>query len=527
MSQDTQLPDYVASATPNPKDKRAGWLTTTAASYAGVMLWFVFWSNVPSGGGLTSNPAAMLGAGLGFALLALIVAAAICYFLFYLVPGTLGMKTGLPLYIVGTSTYGVKGGFIMPGFLMGALQFGWLSVNAFAAGALFTQILGQPVIDLTAGTWSMTHALLATLWAVVGAFIGLKGVKYVGMIASYMPIIPLVVILLLVLKTIGGIGSFDQEKMLAPAAVAAATGEAVVDEKSAPVAQENAETAASEPVAEPTVAAAPVAKDKPASLGMFAILAIMCANVVGFFATAGAAGCDFGSGNKDAKAVQMGGLVGVFLVTVFTGGAALIMIAGSQSIPGINPQNLNPTDNAWLGTVFGNASAANVIMFLLCIAAFPSACFSSLIAANSFKATLPKVNPFISCGIGTLVAVILAVSGLAGKAGAVFTVIGASFGPVCGAMAADYLLSGKKWAGPRAGFNAAGWISWVVGFIVGGLDLVAPLVVENHVPLIPCPPVSAFLVGFVLYWICAKAGLQSKPIAMPQRIDLDGDNAAA
>ena len=42
-----------------------------------------------------------------------------------------------------------------------------------------------------------------------------------------------------------------------------------------------------------------------------------------------------------------------------------------------------------------------------------------------------------------------------------------SFGPVCGAMAADYLLAGRKWPGPRAGFNPAGWISWIVGFAVG------------------------------------------------------------
>ncbi len=531
MSQDTQLPDYVASATPNPRDKRAGWLTTTAASYAGVMLWFVFWSNVPSGGGMTSNPAAMLGSGLGFALFALVIAAAICHFLFYLVPGMLGMKTGLPLYIVGTSTYGVKGGFIMPGFLMGALQFGWLSVNAFAAGALFTQILGQPVIDLGAGTWSMTHAMLATLWAVIGAFIGLKGIKYVGMVASYMPIIPLAIILLLVAKTIGGVGSFSTDKMLTPpdpaAAVAQATqaaSEQIAGNEElaavAPELQAAVDSVTNETLNEVAkIASTLPAPGKQAPLGAFAILAIMCANVVGFFATAGAAGCDFGSGNKDAKAVQMGGLVGVFLVTVFTGGAALIMIAGSQGIAGINPHNLNPTNDAWLITLFGNESAAKVIMFLLCIAAFPSACFSSLIAANSFKATLPKVNPFISCGLGTLVAVILAVSGLAGKAGAVFTVIGASFGPVCGAMVADYLLSGKRWAGPRAGFNPAGWISWIIGFAVGGVDLVAPLVVKGYVPMIPCPPVSAFIVGFVLYFILAKAGMQSKTLNMPQRID--------
>ena len=50
---------------------------------------------------------------------------------------------------------------------------------------------------------------------------------------------------------------------------------------------------------------------------------------------------------------------------------------------------------------------------------------------------------------------------------AVFVIIGASFGPICGAMLVDYLLSGKKWSGPRAGFNPAGWIAWALGFVVG------------------------------------------------------------
>ena len=73
---------------------------------------------------------------------------------------------------------------------------------------------------------------------------------------------------------------------------------------------------------------------------------------------------------------------------------------------------------------------------------------------------MPKVNPWLSVGIGTLVSIVLAVTGLTGKVVEVFVVIGASFGPVCGAMMADYLLSGGKWSGPRAGFNPAGWISW-------------------------------------------------------------------
>jgi cytosine permease len=144
---------------------------------------------------------------------------------------------------------------------------------------------------------------------------------------------------------------------------------------------------------------------------------------------------------------------------------------------------------------------------LLAIAAFPPACFSSFIAANSFKTTLPKVNPFISVSIGAAVSIILAVTGWAGQAGAVFTVIGASFGPVCGAMMVDYLLAGKKWAGPRAGWNKAGWISWTVGFVVGILPLVSSV-------KIPAAPLMAFIVGAVLYFILAKAGMESKVLQM-------------
>ena len=144
------------------------------------------------------------------------------------------------------------------------------------------------------------------------------------------------------------------------------------------------------------------------------------------------------------------------------------------------------------------------------IAAFPPACFSSFIAANSFKTTLPKVNPFISCGIGTAVACVLAVSGWAGNAVGVFKIIGASFGPICGAMMVDYLLAGKKWAGPRAGFNPAGWVSWAVGFIVGAADFIPPLAGK-----IPCPPMAAFIVGAILYFALAKMGMESKVLDMP------------
>ena len=141
--------------------------------------------------------------------------------------------------------------------------------------------------------------------------------------------------------------------------------------------------------------------------------------------------------------------------------------------------------------------------------------FSSFIAANCFKTTLPKVNPFISVGIGAVISIILAVTKVAGGLPNVFGLIGASFGPIVGAMVVDYFLSGGKWAGPRAGFNPAGWIAWLLGFIVGILP--NGLLPANLQVNIPCAPVAAFVVGAVVYFICAKLGMESQAIPLPTK----------
>ncbi|MHC4266822.1 MAG: hypothetical protein ACYSUK_12965, partial [Planctomycetota bacterium] len=76
------LPDYVSMAKPNPVENRAPWYKNTAPTYAGIMLWFVFWQDVPGGGGALGG---VLSHGLATALLGLILAALLCHFLYYLV----------------------------------------------------------------------------------------------------------------------------------------------------------------------------------------------------------------------------------------------------------------------------------------------------------------------------------------------------------------------------------------------------------------------------------------------------------
>ena len=450
------LPDYVSMAKPNPVANRAPWYKNTAPTYAGILLWFVFWNKMASGG--SDAPGGVLSQGIGIAILGLIVAALLCHFLFYLVPGLFGLKTGLPLYVVGTSTYGVQGGFLMPGFLMGVLQFGWLGVNAYFSSLALAPLFGGS---------QAAQIVIAVIWAAVAAFVGLKGIQYVAKVATFLPLIPLVILVIMLAKTMGGIGDFSADAL---------------------------------------VAAGTVEGGGTVGLSAFGVIALCITYVVGFFATAGAAGVDFGMNNKEEKDVQMGGLVGVALAAIVAGGAAILIAAGAFGLK--LGAGLDTAAPSFMSAVMGSEGAGKTMALLLAVAAFPPACFSSFIAANSFKTTLPKVDPFISVGVGTAVSILLAVTGWAGDVMGVFSVIGASFGPVCGAMMVDYLLAGKKWAGPRAGWNLAGWISWVVGFAVG----MAPLV---GIANIPAAPLAAFVVGAVLYFVLAKAGLEGKVLEMP------------
>ncbi|MGE5293804.1 MAG: hypothetical protein ACM3VT_03155, partial [Solirubrobacterales bacterium] len=342
------LPSYVSMAKPNPPTNRAPWYKNTAPTYAGIFLWFAFWMQAPSGGtmgpGTTGVPGGLLSQGIGVALLGLIVAALLCHFLFYLVPGMLGLKTGLPLYVVGTSTYGTQGGFLMPGFLMGVLQFGWLGVNAYFSSQALGPLVGNSVVGIK---------ILAVLWAVLAAFVGLKGIQYVAKVATFLPLIPVIILLLLLAKTLGGIGSFDAEKYVAAGVLAE--------------------------------------KGQGAGLNFFGVVTLSMTYIIGFFATAGAAGVDFGTNSRDGKDVQWGGLAGVTVAGAVAAGAAVLIAAGAFGKTG--NYAVNPADPAFMGNVIGSGPVGTVMGVLLAIAAFPSACFSSLIAANSFKTVMPKVNP--------------------------------------------------------------------------------------------------------------------------------------
>ncbi|HEX8983840.1 MAG TPA: cytosine permease [Bryobacteraceae bacterium] len=438
------LPDYIAKSIPNPAGKRAPWYVNTAPTYAGIFLWIGFYESIGQG---TLNRA-----NVGLCLLGLAVAGLLSYALYYYAPAMLGMKTGLPLYVVGSSTFGARGGYLMPGLLMGVLQIGWFAVSTYLASTFILKALSLPSAPAT-----VPFAIAAIAWGYVMAWVGVKGIQYVARVSLALNIVPFLMILLVFLKT------------------------------------------------QPGVAAYTVAKPEP-----WVAFTIMMQIVLGFFATAGAAGADFGMNSRNAHDVRMGGFVGIAIAVLYAGGLPLLSIAGARAMfPGMSGYNYSEV----LGSIGG--LLASVMFICYAVASIPSACFCAFIAGNSFATMLPGVKRLSSTMIGATVAIVLAVTGVAANLVTFFQIVGASFGPICGAMAADYLLAGKKWAGPREGINFAGYGAWAAGFLVG------------VIPFLPVPEVwktysqpatlYSLVTGFVVYIILAKAGLESKPVPAVQR----------
>ena len=155
----------------------------------------------------------------------------------------------------------------MPGLLMGLLQFGWLAVNIAIATDFILQAVGKPSALDAQGVFhgSAAFTVIAIIWAALAVFVAIKGIQYVGKVSTFLPIVPLLMILLVFLSNVGSAGNYT-----------------------------------------------PPEGGRPL-VGFLGIIGM----VVGFFATAGAAGVDFGMGNRNKKDIQLGGLFGIALAATW------------------------------------------------------------------------------------------------------------------------------------------------------------------------------------------------------------------
>ena len=426
------VPQYVSRSVPVPLANRVPWYKSTFPTYAGIFLWVGFYLKI-------AEPT------IGFAdvntcLWGLFVAGLLCFGLYYYIPAMLGMQTGHPLYVVGTSTFGTTGGYLIPGLMMGLLQIGWVAV----VGAVSADFIMKGLNQTSRGLFSV----LLVVWIYSLGWVAIKGIHYVARVAKFMNWIPLIMIAIVFWANRGGIAHYQ--------------------------------------VPHPD-----------GKIGFLSVLTI----VIGYFATAGAAGADFGMNNHNRRDIVLGGICGIVGGALIAGGLPILSVAGYLG-RGAGPQSYD-----YAAAISSVGALAPVMFFLFAVASMVPTCFSSFIASNSFSTMLPKIPRAVSTLAALTVSVLLAITGVANNLVGFFSLVAASFGPICGAMAADYIISRRRWSGPRLGINWAGCIAWIVGFLVG---------IPEHLPSLPASWVKAdnpsglysFVVGFLVYLILAKAGLR-------------------
>jgi len=451
------LPSYLASAKSNPTDKRTAWYKNIAPSYAGIFL------SVPFMAGLAG---ALQYGSLWAALVGLFLGALFCFGLYY-VPAVLGLRTGMPLYVVGASTFGAQGGILMPGLLMGVLQIGWHAVFTYSAASFFMQAIGSHAGANTGFFW-----LACGVWGLALALVGAVGIGWLGWLSSWVPVFPLVIIVAAGLANASGLSRFT-------AAV--------------------------------SITGASAGMIPLLGLGAFAALQA----TAGFFATAGAAGADFALNSRQEKDVVLGGLWGITIAALVAGFFAMLTMAGAM---GKNPtlalQAGMGTDKLNIFTAFiGSIGAVGGLVATAMFWVFVIACicptgFCAFLAGNAFSTMFPQLPRLGLTLAAGAVGVVLAATGVSENLKGFFLIIGASFGPIIGAMTAEYLRHGR-WCGPRQGVNWAGYLAWALGFVVGILGVIPRAGFAYGLETL-----MSFVVGLTAYLILAALGLEPPALAM-------------
>jgi cytosine permease len=427
-----KCPDYLEKSIPVPRSSRVPWYSSTFPTYFGIFLWVGYYLKLSGPTIGYASPAVGLAG--------LLVAGLICFALYYYVPAMLGVQSGRPLYVVGSSTFGTTGGYLIPGILMGLLQIGWVAVIAAVAGNFIMSGLGQDSHIL--------FSVIVVVWLACLGWVAVKGIHYVSRVAKVLNWVPFIMIVTVLWSYRSGLGHYHPPH------------------------------------------------DEPLK-GFLNAITI----TIGFFASGGAAGADFGMNNRDGRDIVLGGITGVAGGTLIAGGLSILCVAGYM---GANP---GATNYDFSTAISGVGALAPVMFFLFAAASLVPTCFSSFIAANSFSTMLPMIPRGGSTFIAVSVSGILAITGAADNLVGFFSIVAASFGPICGAMMADYLLAGRRWSGPRRGINWAGYIAWIAGFLVG---------IPDHIPGLPSELVKldspsalyAFAVGFLVYLLLSKAGVR-------------------
>ncbi|WP_406696457.1 purine-cytosine permease-like transporter [Singulisphaera sp. Ch08] len=487
MSEHAPFSPALQVALNSPPLERKGWQATSAPSYIAFFLWAVYFDQL-------GRRTLAIG-GLGWSVLGAAVAGLLCYVLLYRVPALWGQKTGRPLTVIGSSTFGTTGTVGLTFVLFGLAQIvlmamatlyavDWAFHGLSLCGLVSVEWLKPMKISLGGGLSPVLELrsplILVTslVWIYAASLTGHFLVKIIAALMKIFPIFPALMLALATILSLRGLPSFR------PLEIDPATSAPVLDG------------------------------------GLRAFL-MMIQMIFGFFAIAGAMAADFGAVNRSTRDVRLGGWIGVALASWTVATLSLLTVAGAvgRFTAPLNLKNTPGVGNFSFRTalVLGlPETLAGAIFLFFALSSLAQSCFSADIFGRRFEAVWPRITRLRWNLIGTTVAWPFVATGLAIRLEEIFTLLGAVFAPMVGAMTADYVRSRGVWPGPRRGLNPAGLVAWFMGLGVGLVPLIAVAGGWSDGSRLQPASVYAFATAFLVYSLLAAFGAETQAMPIPK-----------
>lgn len=465
--------------------ERKGWQSTMAPQFIALFLWVAYYDQLAVHTLATG--------GLGPAVAGLAVAGLLCFALLYYVPTMWGFRTGEPLTVITTSTFGRKGANALTGIVFALAQVVWFAVGAYLATELILEglaacrLLDPRVLHpLALGRRTIPSPLFLIVSAFWCCWAGLVGAYLVRVIAALMrvfPVFPAAMLGLAMVLTINGAVDY-------------------------------------------LVAAPALAQPLLRGPGLAAFLT-MIQLVFGFFATAGLAAADWGAVSREARDVRLGGFVGVVFAPWAIGTMALLIVAGARgaALEAVHGAPAVRTGGFTFHEVLydnfdGRVTCA--IFIVLGLASLAPTTYTSFVIGERLSTAWPRLSRVRWSVCGSAAAWLLIAANVAGRLEEIFSVMGAVFAPMAGAMLGDYLRHQGRWPGPREGVNQAGLVAWVAGLTVGLIPTIGRAWGQPALARIQPAAVLGCVTALVVYLLLALSERVSRPTAATISSSTDG-----
>ena len=510
------MPAVGVSAEP-ASPERLPWSTGMAPAYIGTFLWVAFFDRI-------GERALPIG-GLGPALLGVLAGAVLAYFLLYRVPASRGFVTGRSLDELAGGTFGTWGTLIVPNLVIGLAQVVLFAVGIeVATNFTISGLMALRTIDSAVVRPIVWHGMtvpapvsLVTsgVWATVVALVGLQIVRWIAAIMQYFPIFPAIALAMVAAGTFTGLLTFR------PSGIDPATGLTVVGDQ-----------------------------------GIRLAFLTTFQWTFAFAALPGITGADWGAASLNLADVRKGGWFGMAFAPTVIASLALLAIAGQEGRmqeraaptapddfgkatpaiarklgpgPRVPARPVSPLEATSLARIQPIAAStpltfrsaieggldrrlAALVLITFGLASLAPACY----AAHEFGRRLARVGPWFSKTgwtlLGVVVGWLLIVGGWSSRTDLIFTILGALFAPVAGALVADSTRNASfESFGPRPRINLVGILAWVLGVGVGLAPLIASGVHFEPMARVPAAALLAFAVAFLTAFGLSRIGLGPKP----------------